>query len=128
MRITRIPVILVLAFGLMVHSAGVSQASPMGTVFTYQGRLIDSNSTADGPYDFQFKLYDGAGGYELLGGFWPGGPLCFVQFDDFARFADYWLTADLIADLDDDKDLDFADLQSLADYWLSSCPYAWPLK
>ena len=69
-----------------------------------------------------------AGDYELLGGFWPGGPLCFVQFDDFARFADYWLTADISADLDDDKDLDFADLEWLADYWLSSCPYAWPLK
>ncbi len=27
------------------------------------------------------------GDYELLGGFWPGGPLCFVEFDDFARFA-----------------------------------------
>jgi hypothetical protein len=30
----------------------------MGTVFTYQGRLIDANSAADGLYDFQFKLYD----------------------------------------------------------------------
>jgi len=69
-----------------------------------------------------------AGNFELLGGFWPGGPLCFVQFDDFARFADYWLTADITADLDDDKDLDFADLQWLADYWLFFCPYAWPLK
>ena len=72
--------------------------------------------------------WSSAGSYELLGGFWPGGPLCFVQFDDFARFADYWLTADLIADLDDDKDLDFADLQWLADYWLFSCPYKWPLR
>ena len=66
--------------------------------------------------------------YELLGGFWPGGPLCFVAFDDFARFADYWLTADLTADLNDDEDLDFADLQWLADYWLFSCPYKWPLR
>ena len=60
MRSTRISVIVVLALGLMVCSAGVGQAAPMGTVFTYQGRLIDSNSTADGPYDFQFKLYDAA--------------------------------------------------------------------
>jgi len=43
-----------LAFGLG-QSAG---AAPMGTVFTYQGRLIDANSTADRLYDFQFKLYD----------------------------------------------------------------------
>jgi hypothetical protein len=33
-------------------------AAPMGTGFTYQGRLIDANSAADGLYDFQFKLYD----------------------------------------------------------------------
>ena len=25
------------------------------------------------------------GKYELLGGFWPGGPLCVVEFDDYAR-------------------------------------------
>ncbi|MBN2268968.1 MAG: hypothetical protein JXN61_00040 [Sedimentisphaerales bacterium] len=30
----------------------------MSTVFTYQGKLIDSNSPADRLYDFQFKLYD----------------------------------------------------------------------
>jgi hypothetical protein len=30
----------------------------MGTAFTYQGRLMDSNSPADGLYDFRFKLYD----------------------------------------------------------------------
>lgn len=47
-------VALCLAFGLG-QSAG---AAPMGTVFTYQGRLIDANSAADGLYDFQFKLYD----------------------------------------------------------------------
>jgi len=37
---------------------GLSPAEPLGTVFTYQGRLIDANSTADALYDFQFKLYD----------------------------------------------------------------------
>ena len=35
-----------------------SQAAPMGTAFTYQGRLIEANSAADGLYDFAFKLYD----------------------------------------------------------------------
>ncbi len=33
-------------------------AAPMGTAFTYQGRLLDDNVAADGVYDFQFKLYD----------------------------------------------------------------------
>lgn len=69
-----------------------------------------------------------AGGYELLGGFWPGGPLCIVAFDDFARFADYWLVGDLASDLDSDADIDFADLQWLTDYWLSYCPYGWALR
>jgi len=44
----------------MVCAAKVSKAAPMGTAFTYQGRLIDANSVADGLYDFQFKLYDDA--------------------------------------------------------------------
>jgi hypothetical protein len=30
----------------------------IGTTFTYQGRLMDSNSPAGGLYDFRFKLYD----------------------------------------------------------------------
>jgi len=50
--------ILVLALGLVVCPAKVSEAASMGTAFTYQGRLIDANSTADGLYDFQFKLFD----------------------------------------------------------------------
>jgi len=33
-------------------------AAPMGTAFTYQGRLMDANEPADGLYDFQFRLYD----------------------------------------------------------------------
>ncbi len=38
----------------------------MGTVFTYQGRLIHDNNPTDGPYDFEFKLYDSpTGGNQL---------------------------------------------------------------
>ena len=36
--------------------------------------------------------YSQVGNYELLGGFWPGGPLCVVDFHSFARFAaEYWI-------------------------------------
>jgi hypothetical protein len=42
--------------------AGVSYGDPMGTAFTYQGRLTDANSPAEGSYDFRFRLYDEAGG------------------------------------------------------------------
>jgi len=38
----------------------------MGTAFTYQGRLLDDNNPTDGPYDFEFKLYDSlVGGNQL---------------------------------------------------------------
>ena len=37
--------------------------TPMGTVFTYQGRLTDGGSPADGDFDFLFSLYD-----DLTGG------------------------------------------------------------
>lgn len=33
-------------------------AAPMGTGFTYQGRLLDGNAAADGLYDMRFALYD----------------------------------------------------------------------
>jgi len=50
--------ILVLAFGLIVCLPKVGQAAPMGTAWTYQGRLMDANVPADGLYDLQFKVYD----------------------------------------------------------------------
>ena len=37
--------ILVIALGMV----GVACADPMGTAFTYQGRLADANSVADDP-------------------------------------------------------------------------------
>ncbi len=50
--------IMVLALGLMLYLAGITQAEPMGTGWTYQGRLIYNSNTAEGLYDFQFKLFD----------------------------------------------------------------------
>lgn len=67
-------------------------------------------------------------GYEILGGFWPGGPLCVVGFDDFAGFADYWWLRDSGADLNEDTQVNFIDLAWFTDYWLSYCPYAWPFR
>jgi hypothetical protein len=39
-------------------NAGVARAQT--TAFTYQGKLSESNTPANGQYDFQFKLYDTA--------------------------------------------------------------------
>ncbi|HUS74202.1 MAG TPA: hypothetical protein VMY06_14170 [Sedimentisphaerales bacterium] len=74
--------------------------------------------------------WSSGGNYELLGGFWPGGPLCIVSFDDFARFAQLWRDTGigLPADLDGSGEVDFADLKDFADLWLKCCPIGWPLK
>ncbi|MHC4648635.1 MAG: hypothetical protein ACYTBJ_24530, partial [Planctomycetota bacterium] len=83
-----------------------------------------------GPYSLTGTIgqpdaaYSAGGQYEVLGGFLPGGPWCFVEFDDFARFADYWLAtgAGLPADLYEDGTVDWLDLKRFCDEWLYSCP------
>ena len=54
MKRTKMLTILVLAVGC----SSLSNAAPIGTAWTYQGRLMDANSAADGEYDFEFKLFD----------------------------------------------------------------------
>jgi hypothetical protein len=77
------------------------------------------------------------GDYTLSGGFWPGGPtlaLCFVNFEDFAQLAMYWLDGPCDAsnnwcggaDLDSSGDVTITDLNELAYFWLSVCPEDWP--
>lgn len=59
--------ILVLTVMALVMAEWTPQASargtaapqaPLSTAFTYQGRLTDGGSPANGQYDFEFKLYD----------------------------------------------------------------------
>lgn len=58
MKATKKFTILVLVLMLMVCLATVSMAEPMGTAFTFQGRLMDKNKPAEGSYDLQFAIYD----------------------------------------------------------------------
>jgi hypothetical protein len=58
METRKILTILVVALGLMVASPRLRAAELMGCAFTYQGRLLEMSSPAEGEYDFQFKLYD----------------------------------------------------------------------
>jgi hypothetical protein len=91
-----------------------------------------------GPYSLTGTIgqpdaaYSTGGNYELLGGFWPGGPLCFVNFEHFARFAQYWLEPGTgsLADLfeDSDNEVNEHDLRAFVEQWLCYCPTDWPLK
>src|SRR5215831_2030444 len=51
--------LLVSLFGLLFAVGQVSFVLAQTTTFTYQGRLIDGGSTANGTYEMQFKLFDG---------------------------------------------------------------------
>ena len=80
--------------------------------------------------------WSSGGNYELLGGFWPGGPLCFVDFESFARFAEHWLDelcdADNNwcggADLNQEDGVNLTDLGMFVEEWLCYCPPVWSLK
>jgi hypothetical protein len=53
---------LFVALFIVLMISGAASASPLlapnGTGFTYQGKLIDGGSPANGSYDLQFKLFD----------------------------------------------------------------------
>lgn len=57
MEITKTLAVLVVGCGLLVFPVQMGRAAPMPTAFTYQGRLIDANTAADGLYDLRFRLY-----------------------------------------------------------------------
>ena len=58
MKRAKITTICIAALSLMLGLTNPLQAIPMGSVFTYQGRLMDTNDVADGLYDFEFKVFD----------------------------------------------------------------------
>jgi len=55
----------VLLLALLASSA---VADPLGTAFTYQGRLNDGGSPANGSYDITFTLHDAATGNGVIAG------------------------------------------------------------
>jgi hypothetical protein len=68
MNHTKIFQILVMLFAVVLCFGLVGLAAePLGTAFTYQGRLIDANKPADGLYDLQFRLYDASSNGNQLG-------------------------------------------------------------
>ena len=60
----------VVVLGLL--ASGVTWAEPMGTAFTYQGRLTDYDGNPfQGSYDFEFMLYDDPDGGSQIGDTFP---------------------------------------------------------
>ncbi|MBA7663440.1 hypothetical protein ES703_71481 [subsurface metagenome] len=65
-----------------------------------------------------------------------GGPMCVVNFEDFANFAANWQGTDCDqsnnwcngADLNQKDGVNLADMADFANEWLCYCPYDWPLK
>ena len=43
---------------VVLYCFDLVQGAPVGTEFTYQGRLMDANGPPDGLHDFQFSLFD----------------------------------------------------------------------
>ena len=56
-----------LTLSLLTFLAAAAHAAPLGTAFTYQGRLDDGVLPVNGLYDFNFKLFDAATSGTLVG-------------------------------------------------------------
>ncbi len=130
--IPRLAVLMTLLVVLIAPAAS-SEGAYVLDWFTIDG---GGGTSSGGPYTLTGTIgqpdaaYSAGGDYELLGGFRPGGPLCFVDFYSFARFAEQWLDkgVGLEADLSGDDKVDFADLKRFVAEWLYYCPYGWRLK
>jgi hypothetical protein len=117
----------------VMSAASVSSGQYELSWYTIDG---GGGTSSGGPYVLRGTIgqpdaaYSAGGNYEVLGGFWPGGPLCIVSFDDYARFAELWGNsgAGLPSDLDGSGSVDFGDVKEFADLWLKCCPIGWPLK
>jgi hypothetical protein len=134
MYIRKIKCLLILSIITVISSVSSQAAGPYEIIwYTIDG---GGGTSSGGPYVLTGTIgqpdadWSEGGSYELLGGFWPGGPLCIVEFEDFARLAELWLNtgSGLAGDLDGDNDVDFDDLKEFTGYWLAYCPYGWALK
>ncbi len=58
---------IIVVVSMVVFVAAVAPVKAMDTAFTYQGRLSDGGDPAEGAYDFEFRLFDEAGGGGQIG-------------------------------------------------------------
>ena len=50
------------SLAILLASGAITRTPAQGTSFTYQGRLQDAGTNANGSYDFQFTLWDASSG------------------------------------------------------------------
>jgi hypothetical protein len=132
LSIARVTIVLLATVAILVIATG-SRADyqiAWSTIDNGGGQSAGGQYVLTGTIGQPDAGYSEGGSYELLGGFWPGGPLCLVDFEQFSLFADYWLETgtELPADLDTDGDVDLNDLKLFVFDWLCYCPYNWPLR
>jgi pectin methylesterase-like acyl-CoA thioesterase len=60
--------LVVLLMSVTASARPLDAPPPLGTGFTYQGKLTNGGVTANGTYDFEFKLYDALSGGSPVGG------------------------------------------------------------
>src|SRR6266404_3252561 len=58
--------LIVVSSGLLVLANVCLTAAPLGSAFTYQGRLADNGAAANGRYDFRFAVFDAANGGNVV--------------------------------------------------------------
>ncbi|MCP4260895.1 MAG: hypothetical protein GY774_25805 [Planctomycetes bacterium] len=87
MKNSKMLAILLFALCLMVCQAKVSEAAPIGTVFTYKGNLTENRRPVSGLYNFEFKLYDNPGPF---GGRQVGRP---IRFNDLEVIDGHFIVA-----------------------------------
>jgi Alpha galactosidase A len=56
------------AVALLATALSLLSAAPLGTAFTYQGRLSSDTNAASGLYDVRFAVYDALYGGNIIGG------------------------------------------------------------
>lgn len=105
MRLTSLFRVLAGAAGLLSSVIAAAQA-PVGTAFTYQGRLLTGGAPANGTYDLQFRMYnDAAAGVQVgpvvcadnitvAGGLFTVSLDFGSQFDGSARWLEIRVAAD----------------------------------
>jgi len=90
-----IALLLVLALSGMATAGAAAPDgpdAPVGTTFTYQGRLTDGGIAANGTYDLRFRLFDAATGGAQVGAtlLSPDVPVSGGYFTVVLNFADYF--------------------------------------